>query len=43
MKAGGTHGMPSILDWLRDRLKDDNLTDLRPGTTIAPVNERENA
>jgi streptomycin 6-kinase len=36
-------GMPSLLDWLRDRLKDDNLTDLRPGTTIAPANERENA
>jgi streptomycin 6-kinase len=36
-------GMPSILDWLGDRLKDDNLTDLRPGTTIAPANERETA
>lgn len=36
-------GMPSILDWLRDRLKDDDLTDLRPGTTIAPAEEREAA
>jgi streptomycin 6-kinase len=36
-------GMPSILDWLRERLQDDNLTDLRPGTTIAPADEREAA
>jgi len=36
-------GMPSILDWLGDRLKDDNLIDLRPGTAIAPANERETA
>jgi streptomycin 6-kinase len=36
-------GMPSILDWLRDRLEDNNLTDLRPGTTIAPTDEREAA
>jgi streptomycin 6-kinase len=35
--------MPSILDWLHDRLNDDNLTDLRPGTTIAPTNERKTA
>jgi streptomycin 6-kinase len=32
-------GMSSILDWLRDRLKDDKLTDLRPGTTIAPTSD----
>jgi len=36
-------GMPSILDWLHDRLNDGNLTDLRPGTTVAPVDERETA
>jgi streptomycin 6-kinase len=36
-------GMPSILDWLRDRLTDNNLTDLRPGTHIAPADERETA
>jgi streptomycin 6-kinase len=36
-------GMPSILDWLHDRLKDDNLTDLRPGTSIAPSDERDTA
>lgn len=47
--AAGRHqpapraSMPSILDWLRDRLKDDNLADLRPGTTVAPVDEREKA
>ncbi|BCY05404.1 phosphotransferase [Actinoplanes sp. L3-i22] len=37
------HGMPSVLDWLRDRLKDDNLGDLRPGTTVAPASERKAA
>ncbi|MBW6437674.1 aminoglycoside phosphotransferase family protein [Actinoplanes hulinensis] len=36
-------GMPSIFDWLRERLEDDQLIDLRPGTTIAPVNERQTA
>lgn len=36
-------GMPSILDWLRDRLLNENLTDLRPGTTVASLNERRNA
>ncbi|GGN26586.1 streptomycin 6-kinase [Actinoplanes campanulatus] len=36
-------GMPSILDWLRDRLEDDQLTDLRPGTTVAPAEERKAA
>jgi len=34
-------GMASILDWLRERLEDDHLTDLRPGTNVAPVEERE--
>nr|WP_275941458.1 aminoglycoside phosphotransferase family protein [Planosporangium mesophilum] len=32
--------MPSIVDWLRHRLEDDHLTDLRPGATIAPAHER---
>jgi streptomycin 6-kinase len=36
-------GMPSIFDWLRDRLQDDHLTDLRPGTTVAPASERRTA
>lgn len=35
--------MPSILDWLRVRLEDDNLVDLRPGTTVAPADERQHA
>jgi streptomycin 6-kinase len=36
-------GMPSITDWLRDRLRDDHLSDLRPGTTIATADERRAA
>jgi streptomycin 6-kinase len=36
-------GMPSIIDWLRDRLEDDHLTDLRPGATVAPVEQRRDA
>jgi streptomycin 6-kinase len=36
-------GMPSITDWLRDRLEDDHLSDLRPGTTVATANERRAA
>ncbi|GIE32270.1 hypothetical protein Ait01nite_053150 [Actinoplanes italicus] len=36
-------GMPSILDWLRERLEDDHLRDLRPGTAVAPAGERQNA
>ncbi|WP_436522546.1 aminoglycoside phosphotransferase family protein [Actinoplanes sp. HUAS TT8] len=35
--------MPSVFDWLRDRLKDDHLTDLRPGTVVAPASERNMA
>ncbi len=34
-------GMPSIPEWLRERLKDDQLADLRPGTTVAPAAERK--
>jgi streptomycin 6-kinase len=33
-------GMPSIIDWLRDRLEDDHLTELPPGHTIALAEER---
>ncbi len=33
-------GMPSIIDWLRTRLEDDELDDLAPGTTVAPVGVR---
>lgn len=36
-------GMPSIVDWLRGRLEDDQLTDLRPGTVIASPGERKAA
>jgi streptomycin 6-kinase len=36
-------GMPSIVDWLRQRLKDDHLADLRPGTTVAPAEQRRAA
>ena len=35
--------MPSIADWLRGRLEDDHLSDLRPGTTIATASERRTA
>jgi streptomycin 6-kinase len=35
--------MPSIFDWLRTRLDDDRLTDLRPGTTVAPADHRRAA
>ncbi|WP_111650951.1 aminoglycoside phosphotransferase family protein [Actinoplanes lutulentus] len=34
---------PSIFHWLRERLEDDHLTDLRPGTSVAPAGERETA
>jgi streptomycin 6-kinase len=36
-------GMPSIIDWLRSRLLDDELTDLAPGTTVAPTSVRRDA
>jgi streptomycin 6-kinase len=32
--------MPSIVDWLRDRLEDDHLTELPPGATIAAAEKR---
>lgn len=35
--------LPSILDWLRDRLADDHLNDLPPGETTAPHAERRYA
>jgi len=37
------YGLPSVLDWLADRLTDDGLTDLAPGRTIAPPDERRAA
>jgi streptomycin 6-kinase len=36
-------GMPSIVDWLRTRLEDDHLADLRPGTAVATDRERSAA
>jgi streptomycin 6-kinase len=36
-------GLPSLIDWLRDRLTDDRLSDLAPGRSIAPVPERQAA
>jgi streptomycin 6-kinase len=36
-------GMPSILDWLRVRLEDEHLADLRPGTAVASAVERQQA
>ncbi len=35
-----TSVMPSIIDWLQKRLEDDELTDLAPGTTVAPIGVR---
>ena len=35
--------MPSIFEWLRERLEDDQLSDLRPGTAVAPADERQRA
>lgn len=35
--------MPSIAEWLQDRLEDDRLTDLAPGTSVAPLHQRGNA
>lgn len=36
-------GMPTIVDWLRERLNDDELTDIPPHATVAPLNERNDA
>lgn len=36
-------GMPSILDWLKIRLEDDYLADLRPGTSVASDLDRSAA
>jgi streptomycin 6-kinase len=36
-------GMTSLLDWLCDRLEDDRLADLRPGTVVASIAERKAA
>jgi len=35
--------MPSIIDWLRERLQDEQLEDRRMGTAIAPPQERKHA
>lgn len=35
--------MPSIFDWLRERLEDDHLEDLHPGTSVAPASDRQKA
>src|SRR5687768_1705276 len=42
-EAAPVAGMPSVVDWLRYRLEDDQLADLRPGTTVAPADERRAA
>ncbi len=34
-------GMPSIIDWLRTRLEDDDLADVAPGSTVAPNGVRQ--
>lgn len=34
---------PKLTDWLRARLLDDNLADLAPGRTVAPIAERHEA
>ncbi|WP_169514765.1 phosphotransferase [Actinomadura atramentaria] len=36
-------GTPRLTDWLLSRLRDDNLTDLAPGRTPAPADDRERA
>src|SRR5262249_53421535 len=36
-------GIPSIVDWLRIRLEDDDLADLAPGTVVAPADARARA
>jgi streptomycin 6-kinase len=35
--------MPSIFDWLHNRLHDDHLADLPAGAAVAPADERRNA
>ncbi|GAA1028726.1 hypothetical protein GCM10009557_14790 [Virgisporangium ochraceum] len=35
--------LPSLIDWLRDRLENDDLADLAPNTTVAPAEQREQA
>jgi streptomycin 6-kinase len=36
-------GLPSLIDWLRDRLTDGHLADLAPDRSIAPLPERQAA
>ncbi|MEV0838503.1 aminoglycoside phosphotransferase family protein [Actinocatenispora sera] len=35
--------LPSLFDWIRDRLTDDHLNDLPRGRTVAPLPERRQA
>ena len=35
--------MPAITDWLLSRLEDDELTDLAPGASVAPLAQRREA
>ncbi|MGI5233738.1 phosphotransferase [Actinoallomurus sp. CA-142502] len=35
--------MPSLADWLQARLEDDELADLAPNRSIAPLHQRRNA
>lgn len=35
--------LPSLIDWLRNRLEDDHLADLAPRTTVAPLEQRREA
>jgi streptomycin 6-kinase len=36
-------GLPSLVDWIRGRLADDQLADLAPGRSVAPLAERRAA
>jgi streptomycin 6-kinase len=36
-------GLPSLVVWLQDRLTDDQLADLAPGRSVAPLSERRAA
>lgn len=42
-QAAPAAGMPTVVDWLRTRLEDDNLRDLPPGQQPAPRVERRAA
>ena len=40
-QPGPSAALPSVCDWLRDRLEDDELTDLAPGTERPSPQERQ--